>query len=158
MERSTAEIKAAFAHTLKLLDDRVAALRPALEEAGIDITDRSNRSCFDRSGYPYCLWHLRFERRFPHGSEVALASAELQFLEPLEASTPRELVLSSVAEIFQVGKQSRIEERAEHRVPADAAGEVDFAEAVTRLFNEAVERLQASGVATAEVWPFRAPD
>jgi hypothetical protein len=151
MERPTAEIEAAFARTLRTLDDRVAASRPALEAIGIFITDRSNRSCFDRSGYPYCLWRLRFDRSYPHGSEVARASAELEFFEPLKVSTPRELVARSVAELFQIGKQSRVDDRAERRLPADASGELDVEKLVVQLINEAVDRLRAIGVTAEKV-------
>lgn len=138
-----------LASTLSVLDDRVAASRPLLEAIGILITDRSNRSCFDRSGYPYCLWHLRFERSFPHGSEVARASAELEFVEPWETTQPREVVARSLAEIFQIGKQSRIAERTEQRIPAEEAGGLDVAKLVVELINDAVNRLRAGGV-TAE--------
>jgi hypothetical protein len=147
MARTNDEIESAFAGTCRLLDRLLDDARPRLVAAGVTITDRSNRSCFDKSGYPYCLWLHRFDRQFRHDSEIAVASAELSFFEPIDP-VGRELVALSIAEIYQVGKRSRVNDRTERRIAASDIDGIDLGSLVEELIAASSERLLLHGVRT----------
>ena len=145
MERTNGQIRESFDRLVRLLDAAIESARPALESASISIRDASNRSCFDMSGWPYCVYDMHFERRYAHGSETALAAAELYFREPYDSSE-RTVIARSIAEVFQTGSLSRIREAVDHPIAADRIAEIDLETLVGQLLDEARRALTHHGV------------
>jgi hypothetical protein len=146
MLRTYEELKASFDRVVAVLDSALASARPLLDAQGIEVHDRSNRSCYDRSGYPVCRWTVRFDKQSVHGSEIALASADLEFMEPADDASERHLRADSIAEIYQIGKQSRVKDRLQQRIPVEELDRLDLYALVGRLIGEATLRLTGEGV------------
>lgn len=147
MLRSTDHFHTTFALTCQLLDRLLDDARLRLEAAGLTITERSNRTGFDHwSGYPYAHWEVHFRRELEHGSEIAAASARLSFFEPLDDTVQRELTATSIAEIYQTGKQSRVDDRSEQRIAISEMENGNVGTLVEQLIGRAYARLIDYGV------------
>ena len=134
------EIKFYFAQAAQTLDLLLEQIRPQLEFNQILIHDESNRSGFDKSGVPYYLWEYRFEKRMPYGSEFMLASVRLSYLEPPVPHEVGNLRASWTAEVFQIGKESRVKESGEQKL---LLGELNAAE-LGKLVSSLIARAQAA--------------
>lgn len=111
--KPTAEIEASFRRVERKLDAMLEESRACLVGERITLRDDSNRSGFDKCGFPSFVWEYHFERREAYGSEIKAAAANLRYVEPIEEEEAQEINLDTVAEIFQIGKQSRIKEKRE---------------------------------------------
>ena len=101
----------------QVLDAMLEELRAYLEREGIAVTDNSNRSGFDGSGFPSFTWAYRFEKRTPFRSEIKLAAAALWYREPVYEGEAQTITVTSIAQIFQIGKQSRVQESKKEDYP-----------------------------------------
>jgi hypothetical protein len=108
--RTDTEIKASFREIERKLDAMLEDARPRLERERIVSFDESNRTGFDGGGYPAFDWDFRFVRREDFGSEIKRATARLQYREPVLKEDSRKVEVMSAAEIFQIGKPSRVAE------------------------------------------------
>lgn len=108
--RPNAEIEASFRRVEEALDAAVEESRAHFEREGVGLRDDSNRSGFDGSGFPYFTWAYHFEKREAYGSEVKSAAARLSYREPLYEGEAQRIDVTTVAQIFQIGKQSRVGE------------------------------------------------
>lgn len=106
--RPDTEIEASFRQVERMLDAMLEESRMYLEREGIDLRDATNRSGFDGSGFPSFSWVYHFEKRMPFGSEIKLAAASLCYREPVYEGETQSIEVTSGAQIFQIGKQSRV--------------------------------------------------
>src|SRR5262249_33751716 len=112
--RPDSELKAAFREAAHALDVQLDRARAQLVSHGVTIEDKSNRAGFDKSGIPYFLWSIWFERRRPCGPEFASVSVQLSYLEPPDIGRTRDIRERWVAEVFQPGQVSRIRHEGHH--------------------------------------------
>jgi hypothetical protein len=105
--RLNGEIEASFRRVEQMLDTMLEESRAYIEREGIGLRDESNRSGFDPGGFPYFVWAYYFEKREAYGSEIKRAEARLSYREPVYKDESRMIEVTSGAEIFQIGKQSR---------------------------------------------------
>ena len=143
--RPDIELQAAFSEASRVLDAQLERARTRLASESIAVEDRSNRTGFDKSGIPYFLWSLWFERRQPHGCEVASALVELSFLEPPDAGGKREIEERWVAEIFQTGQLSRIRREGTQSLSFEQVATGDMASLVLHSIERAEYELQSAG-------------
>ncbi|HEX8251069.1 MAG TPA: hypothetical protein VF599_23040 [Pyrinomonadaceae bacterium] len=108
--RTTAEIEASFRSMEQRLDAMLEAARAGLERERIASVDDSNRSGFDGSGMPSFAWRFRFVKQEDFGSEIKRATVRLRYGEPILKGESQKIEATSVAEIFQIGKKSRVTE------------------------------------------------
>jgi hypothetical protein len=101
------EVEASFRPVERRLDAMLEEARARLALQGIIIRDDSNRSGFG-GGFPYFVWAFNFEKREYYGSEIKRATTRLWYLEPSPKEEVQRIEVTSVAEIFQIGKQSRV--------------------------------------------------
>lgn len=106
--KTTAESEASFRPIEHSLDVMLEQIRASLVNKGIVLREGSNRSGFGGHGYDYFSWSFHFEKREALGSEIKLATARLKYLEPIMEEDSQTIEVSSIAEIFQTGKQSRV--------------------------------------------------
>lgn len=107
--RTTAEIEASFRSLERRLDAMLDEARHVLEHERIALHDASNRSGFG-GGFPYFVWGFRFVRQEPFRSEIKRATVRLNYLEPALEGESRRIEVTFNAEIFQIGKHSRVTE------------------------------------------------
>lgn len=115
--RPDSEPEASFRGVEQMLDAMLEESRTFLEREGIRLRDATNRSGFDGGGYPSFIWAYHFEKRTPFGSEIKLAAASLWYREPVYEEDAQTIKVASSAQIFQVGKQSRVLEWKEEVYP-----------------------------------------
>jgi predicted ATPase len=94
----------------QMLDTMLEDSREYFEREGIGLRDESNRSGFDPVSSPYFVWAYYFEKREAYGSEIKRAEARLWYREPVYKDESRRIEVTSGAEIFQIGKESRLRE------------------------------------------------
>ncbi|HYP51489.1 MAG TPA: hypothetical protein VEQ34_11160, partial [Pyrinomonadaceae bacterium] len=104
-----AEVEASFRPLERKLDAMLEEARARLNDEGIAVRDESNRTGFG-GGFSDFVWAFDFEKREDYGSEIKRAKARLWYFEPDMKGEPRKIEVTSVAEIFQIGKQSRVYE------------------------------------------------
>jgi hypothetical protein len=114
--RSDDEIRASFRRVEAILDKELAAVTVSLTDLEID-ESRSNRSGFDKSGFPYFVWECEFRRDQPFGAEIERVVAIVRYMEPIEERQPGAVKASWRYEIFQRGASSRVDRRGERVVP-----------------------------------------
>jgi hypothetical protein len=107
--KDNAEVEASFRPVEQRLNAMLEKVRSRLEDKGITVRDDSNRSGFG-GGFPYFTWAFNFVKREDYGSEIKRATARLWYFEPALEEEPQTIKVTSVAEIFQIGKQSRVSE------------------------------------------------
>jgi hypothetical protein len=107
--RPIGEIEASFRRVEQMLDTMLEESRRYFEREGIGLRDGSNRSGFDWTS-PYFVWAYYFEKREAYGSEIKRAEARLWYREPAYKDESRRIEVTSGAEIFQIGKESRLRE------------------------------------------------
>lgn len=112
------EVEASFRPIERMLDTMLEEVRACLENRGIVIRDDSNRSGFGH-GFSYFIWAFDFEKQEAFGSEIKRAMAELWYLEPSLQEEFQRIEVTSGAEIFQIGKQSRMKEVRKTVYPID---------------------------------------
>jgi hypothetical protein len=139
--RPDSELKAAFSQAACALDAQLDRARPRLVSESVTIEDRSNRTGFDKSGVPYFLWSLRFERRHPCGPEVASALVWLSYLELPDVGGIREIRERWVAEVFQLGQVSRIRHEGERSLSYENVVAGDMASLVLQAIQRAEHEL-----------------
>lgn len=145
--RASEEVQQSFDRFASVLDAGLASVRPWLVAENIDVWDRSNR-VQGKSGFPYFFWSFRFDRKYEHGSEIALASAHLDYSEPMDDAASRHLLAESIAEIYQTGQQSRFQDVAQYRLPLEALEPAGVSELIRQLIEDAATRLARQNVAT----------
>lgn len=95
------------------LNDLVSASRPELEALGVDIQTTSP------SGRDYTIWTGRFTKCWPGptGFEQTMVTVNLECMLPLPPTeiTNVEVSFHAIAEIFQVGKASRVRSESNSR-------------------------------------------
>lgn len=111
-----AEVEASFRPVERMLDTMLEEARTCLDQEGIAVRDDSNRSGFGH-GFSYFVWAFNFEKREAFGSEIKRATARLWYFEPALEEELQTIKVTSVAEIFQIGKQSRVLEWKEEAYP-----------------------------------------
>lgn len=88
------------------LDNLVSAARPELDALNVDIQTNSP------SGRDYTIWAGRFTKRWPSptGFEQASVTMNLECMVPLQPTEIKDVEVSchATAEIFQIGKSSRV--------------------------------------------------
>ena len=94
-----------FLHGTATLDEALAEARSTMSAAGVQITDRSNPSGFDKSGYPCLMWSRMFTREVAEGAVVQRCSCGVTFLDQGTPAVPL-VEVSWTAERFQRGKES----------------------------------------------------
>jgi hypothetical protein len=108
--RPNGEIEASFRQMERMLDTMLEDSRAYFEREGIGLRDESNRSGFDPVNAPSFVWAYYFERREAYGSEIRRAEARLWYREPVYTDESRRIEVTTGAEIFQIGNQSRVRE------------------------------------------------
>lgn len=103
-----------FIHTVATeLDSLVSAARPELEALNIDIQTDSP------DGRDYWIWAGRFTKSWPGptGFEQASVTINLECMMPLKPTEIKDAEVSchSIAEIFQIGKSSRVRKDSKDR-------------------------------------------
>ncbi|HEY8562080.1 MAG TPA: hypothetical protein VIL74_17030 [Pyrinomonadaceae bacterium] len=126
----------------RLLDAMLEESRTYLEFERIAMRDDSNRSGFDGGGFPSFTWAYRFEKRTPYGSEIKSSVARLWYREPVYEDEAHSIEATSVAQIFQIGKQSRVSEKKERVYPIEKFLNMKMHQIVMECFAEA-ERVLA---------------
>jgi hypothetical protein len=139
--RPDSELRAAFREAAHALDIQLDRARAQLVSQGVTIEDKSNRTGFDKSGIPYFLWSLWFERRRPCGPELASVSVELSYLEPPEVGGIRDVHERWVAEIFQPGQVSRVRHEGHRSLSYQDVVSGDFASLVEKSIQAAEHEL-----------------
>jgi hypothetical protein len=112
------EIEASFRRIEQMLDAMLEESRTYLERERIALRDDSNRSGFDK-GFPYFVWGYQLEKREAYRSEIKVAAANLRYLEPSIEEEAQIMSVTSIALIFQIGKQSRVREIKERLYPIE---------------------------------------
>lgn len=117
--RTIDEAEASFRPVERMLDAMLEESRASLVSEGIILREESNRTGFGGHSYPAFSWSFHFERRQPYGSEIKRATTKLTYRETLLQGEPQQMEVAFVAEIFQIGKQSRFCEGREMIYPID---------------------------------------
>ena len=94
-----------FRESESVLDTQLARIRDVYVQAGYEIIDQSNRTGFDKSGFPFYKWEHVIRRDDHARSGVRRTQVTLFFLQPTDVATPR-LDVRWWAEAFQVGSPS----------------------------------------------------
>jgi hypothetical protein len=94
-----------FRESESILDGQLARVRDAYVQSGYEVIDQSNRSGFDKSGFPFYKWEHVIRRDDRTGSGVRRTQVTLYFLQPTDVATPR-LHVRWWAEAFRVGSPS----------------------------------------------------
>jgi hypothetical protein len=116
--RTHAEVESSFRPIERMLDAMLKEARTLLQRKGVAVRDGSNRSGFGH-GYSYFVWAFNFEKREDYGSEIKRATARLWYFEPALKGESQRIEVTSVAEIFQIGKPSRVRETTEMDFPIE---------------------------------------
>jgi hypothetical protein len=106
--KNIADVEASFRHIERSLDVMLEQICASLVNKGIVLRDDSNRSGVGGHDFAYFAWIFHFVKREDYGSEIKRASVRLYYHEQLMEEDPQTIEVSSVAEIFQTGKQSRV--------------------------------------------------
>ncbi|MDQ3800347.1 MAG: hypothetical protein M3384_12925 [Acidobacteriota bacterium] len=117
--RTIEEAEASFRPIERMLDAMLEESRANLVNEGILLREDSNRTGFGGHSYPAFIWSFHFEKRQPYGSEIKRATAQLTYRETLAEGEPQKMEVTSYAEIFQTGKQSRFSEGRKMLYPID---------------------------------------
>ena len=117
--KSTPEVEKSFRRVEQMLDSMLEETRAYLELERIAVRDSSNRSGFDGGGFPSFTWAYQFEKRTPYGSEIKSSVARLWYREPVYEDEIQRIEVTSVAQIFQIGKLSRVSEKKEWVCPIE---------------------------------------
>ena len=136
------EIEASFRSVEQRLDAMLEIARARLEREGIALSDISNRSGFD-GGFPAFAWGFRFVKREDFGSEIKRATVRLEYREPALEGEPQMIEDTFVAEIFQIGKQSRVRETSKMVYPIGQFLDMSMDQVVT-------DRIAAAGLILAK--------
>ncbi len=112
------DIEASFRRIEQRLDAMLEESRSYLESERIALRDESNRSGFDK-GFPYFVWGYNFEKREVYRSELKVATANLRYIEPILEGEAQIIKVGSAAQIFQIGKLSRVQEVKETTYPIE---------------------------------------
>lgn len=115
--KTTAEIEASFRPIEHLLDGMLEQAYASLINRGIVLREDSNRSGFGGHSYTTFRWSFHFEKRQAYRSEIKRATTRLNYLEPIMEEDPQIMEVTSVAEVFQIGKESRVSEISEMLYP-----------------------------------------
>jgi hypothetical protein len=106
--KNTDEIEASFRQIEHSLDVRLEQACVNLVNKGIVLREDSNRSGIGGHSYTSFVWSFHFEKREAFGSEIKRATVQLWYREPIMEGDSQRMEITSVAEIFQIGKQSRL--------------------------------------------------
>jgi hypothetical protein len=117
--KNITEVEASFRHIEPSLDEMLEQARASLVNKGIVLHDDSNRSGAGGHDFAYFTWSFHFEKREDYGSEIKRATVRLYYREQLMEEDPQTIEVTSVAEIFQIGKQSRVREVREMIYPIE---------------------------------------
>lgn len=98
--RADAEIRQSFNETAWVLD---AALSRVSELWGVAIDDQSNRSGFDRTGFPSYTWSYVVRREGERDGCIVLTRVSLSYLEPWVAGEAAPVECTVAAEVFLLG-------------------------------------------------------
>ena len=115
--KTFAEIEASFRPIEHSLDTMLEEICASLVNKGIVLREDSNRTGVGGHSYTTFRWSFHFEKRAAYGSEIKRATVRLNYLEPIIEEDPQIIEVTSVAEIFQTGKQSRFIEASEKTYP-----------------------------------------
>jgi hypothetical protein len=113
--KTTAEAEVSFRPIERMLDES----RSNLVNEGILMREESNRTGFGGHSYPAFIWGFHFENRQPFVSDIKRAKVQLTYRETLLEGESQRMEVTTVAEIFQIGKQSRFSEGRKMIYPID---------------------------------------
>ena len=85
------------------LDAELTTCRHQLEALGFDITDSSNRSGFDKTGFPYFVWCHTFDLERRSGDLVDLVRVRLEYQQPFTRGQDERVTCTRSRETFQIG-------------------------------------------------------
>lgn len=108
--RTISEMEAIFRPVEQRLDAMLENARPILEHEQILLSEYSNRSRFGGHSHPAFSWSFQFDKREPFGSEIKRATTQLTHRVTELEGEPQQIEVTSIAEIFQIGKESRVRE------------------------------------------------
>lgn len=108
--RTINEMEAIFRPVEQRLDALLEQARPILEHEQILLSEHSNRSGFGGHSHHAFIWSFQFEKREPFGPEIKRATTRLTYRVTELEGEPQQIEVTSIAEVFQIGKQSRIRE------------------------------------------------
>jgi hypothetical protein len=143
--REGADIETSFSAATRLLDDALLFASPRLAHRGIEIIDRSNRSGFDRSGYPNYFWEHEFRNRSALEKCVLLA-VRVAWVEPTMLSElPGQVNVRVRVEVFYPGQAPPLfaSEPYNRDVPLDACAGSGLLEMIEAGLLEAAGSLPA---------------
>jgi hypothetical protein len=98
-----ATLVARFREIEAKLDAELNACRRQLETLGFDIRDSSNRSGFDKTGFPYFVWSHSFDLETRAGDLVDLVRVQLEYQQPVVDAQDERLSCTRSHETFQIG-------------------------------------------------------
>lgn len=133
----TAEEQFRFAEAA--VDRMVRDALPVLRAAEISIHDRSNREGFrgDR-----LMLALSFQHQAQASApEIAMVTVTLGYNEPVEAEEEAVLELDGVAEIFQIGKESRCRQQYYSQVLLAEVEHLGLANLISALIDDGYSRI-----------------
>lgn len=107
--------------------------RTYLEREQIALRDDSNRSGFGH-GFPHFVWNYWFEKREAYRGEIKRAAADLWYFEPAEEGEAQVIKVTSIAEIFQIGKFSRVIETEDRYEPIEKFLNMKLEQVVANCF------------------------
>jgi hypothetical protein len=132
--------EAAFREAERRLDALLTAAREALERDGVTIEDQSARSYHYKN--QYLTWAVRLELTWQVSPERARVTVYIEHSELAHGRGAPELRVSRRAEVFQVGKTSRIDVRAERRVPLAVAEREGLGAVVRREIDAGTQEIE----------------
>jgi hypothetical protein len=99
-----AEVASGFRRIETVFDRDLDACRERLDALGYAISDHSNRSGFEKSGFPYFVWSYWFDLETKtNDGHIDLVRVDIEYLQPGLVSQEAVVTCTCSAETFRLG-------------------------------------------------------
>lgn len=132
--------EASFRKVEQVLDTALAILRTGMYE--YNFLDFSNRTGFEKSGFPYYLWEVHLQRDSLPYPMISREEVCISYVEPMEEDEEKRIQISAIAEQFLIGKASHFKRRLDHYVRVEEAAASRICEVATVATIEAQEMIK----------------
>jgi len=132
--KSTNQIEGSFRSIEKILDESKLLLQK--NHPQFNVEDFSNRSGFDKSGFPYYLWWHIFQHDSSPNPHVERHEIQINYLEPIDEDD-RVIKFTVTTEKFNLGQDSFFKESKQHLLEASSI----TVQKVCSLFDECLTEI-----------------
>jgi len=143
-------MQASFAPIAKQLDKALTEAKTRLQDEGVEIRDRSNRSGFDKSGYGVPSWSFEFERRCEGGRFIGRIAAQVRYEESLFQGKPGQLEATWTSEVFQPASLSAIKNQESSPLSISSVSPATFLDLIREMLQKAEAALPQWFVASRD--------